>query len=62
MKKVVSTSEQDFTNNKIKFDDKWYLLPFENAVYDLRTHEFRKHRYDDYISTTTGYDWNEPTE
>ena len=54
MKKVVSTSEQDFTNNKIKFDDKWYLLPFENIVYDLKTHEFREHRYDDFISITTG--------
>ena len=37
-------------------------MPFENVVYDIRTHEFREHRYDDYISITTGYEWKEPTE
>jgi phage/plasmid-associated DNA primase len=31
-------------------------------VYDLKTHQFRDYRYDDYISLTTGYDWIEPSQ
>jgi phage/plasmid-associated DNA primase len=46
-KKVVATSEEDFTNEDIQFDNKWNLLPFKNGVYDLETHIFREHRYDD---------------
>ena len=51
-----------FTNEDIQFDSKWNLLPFKNGVYDLETHIFREHRYDDYISITTGYDWVEPSQ
>lgn len=61
-KKVVATTEEDFTNDNIKFDNKWWLLGFNNKVYDLKKHEFREYQYDDYITITTGYDWEEPTE
>lgn len=60
-KKVVATTEEDFTNDDIEFDSKWWLLGFNNKVYDLKKCEFRDYRYDDYISITTGYDWEEPT-
>jgi len=46
----------------IKFDDKWWLLGFNNIVYDMKECNFRDYQYDDYISITSGYDWREPTE
>ena len=57
---VVYECQEFYVNNEAKFDYKWHLLAFKNLVYDLKTHQFREHRYDDYISITTGYDWKEP--
>jgi D5 N terminal like len=42
------------------FDSKPYLLGFTNGVVDLRTKEFRKYRFDDYITLTTGRDYRLP--
>lgn len=61
-KEVIETTREYMTNETIEFDSKWYLFGFTNVVYDLIKHEFREYRYDDFISTTTGYDWKEPTE
>ena len=60
-KEIVETSRETLTNNNIKFDNKSYLLGFTNIVYDLIEHQFRDYKYDDYITITTGYEWNEPT-
>lgn len=38
------------------------MFGFDNIVYDLEEGEFGNYKYDDYISTTTGYEWREPTE
>ena len=59
---MVSTYKEINLKNDIKFDNKWYLFGFNNIVYDLEKGEFRDYEYDDYISTTTGYDWREPTD
>lgn len=59
-KEVVETTKEYLTNNNIEFDNKYYLFGFENLVYDLKEHKFREYKYDDFISTTTGYDWIEP--
>jgi phage/plasmid-associated DNA primase len=48
------------TDDTIKFDNNWKLLGFENIVYDLENGNFRDYMFDDYISTTTGYEWKEP--
>jgi phage/plasmid-associated DNA primase len=59
---VVYECQEFYTNNEAKFDYQWNLLAFNNLVYDLKTHQFREHRYDDFISITTGYDWREPPQ
>jgi phage/plasmid-associated DNA primase len=44
-------------NKKIEFDNKYYLLGFTNGVYDLIKNKFRKYKYTDYITLTTGYEY-----
>jgi phage/plasmid-associated DNA primase len=61
-KDVVESYREIGTDDKIIFDYKWNLLGFNNIVYDLEEECFREYKYDDYVSTTTGYDWIEPTE
>jgi phage/plasmid-associated DNA primase len=61
-KDIVETYKEVNTDTKIKFDNKWYLLGFDNQVYDVMEGSFREYRYNDYLSITTGYDWREPTE
>lgn len=53
---------KEFGTKNIEFDNKWWLLGFNNKVLDLQTHAFRDYKFDDYITITTGYDWIEPTE
>ena len=61
-KEIIETTKEEFTNNEIEFDIKWYLFGFKNKVLDLLTGTFRDYKYDDFISITTGYDWIEPKE
>jgi phage/plasmid-associated DNA primase len=61
-KKIVETTREYMTNNKIDFDTNYHLFGFENKVYDLKKGEFRDYKYDDFISIITGYDWEEPLE
>lgn len=58
---MVTTYKEINLKNDIKFDSKWHLFGFNNIVYDLEKGEFREYEYSDYISTTTGYDWKEPS-
>lgn len=46
---------------KTDFNNKPFLLGFDNGVYDLTTGDFRPYKYDDYITITTNYDY-EPLE
>jgi len=61
MKRNIVELYKEHGVRNIQFDEKWHLLGFNNMVYDLITHRFREYREDDYISTTTGYDWVTPT-
>jgi len=61
-KDIVETYREVGSNTDLCFDTKWNLIGFNNIVYDLEEEQFREYKYDDYISTTTGYDWIEPTE
>lgn len=46
------------TNDKMKFDNNPHLLAFKNKIYDLKTDSFIKPDPKQYISKTTGYDYN----
>ena len=59
---IVETYKEYGVDNKVKFDDKWWLFGFNNTIYDMEEGFFRDYKYEDYISITTGYDWREPTE
>jgi phage/plasmid-associated DNA primase len=59
---IIETYKEDGCVDDINFDNKWWLLGFNNIVYDMKEEIFRDYHYDDYIATTTGYDWREPTE
>jgi hypothetical protein len=41
------------------FDQNKLLLGYNNGVYDLSTFQFRKSTFDDYITMTTGFDYDE---
>jgi phage/plasmid-associated DNA primase len=59
---LIETYKEEGLNEEILFDDKWWLLGFNNLVYDMKEHQFREYHYDDYVATTTGYDWRDSTE
>jgi len=61
-KEIEETYKEYGVDEEVKFDDKWYLFGFNNVVYDLNEEMFREYKYDDYIATTTGYNWREPTD
>ena len=44
---------------KDTFNKQEYLLGFENGVVDLRTKEFRQYEYDDYMTISTKYEYQE---
>ena len=60
-KKLLETYREIGVNDEIKFDGKFNLLGFNNFVYDMETDDIREYKYEDYVSITTGYDWQEPT-
>jgi hypothetical protein len=47
------------TNTDIIWDDDPFKLCFTNKIYDLKTGKWVATNYRDYISQTTGYDWND---
>jgi len=59
---IIETYKEFNSRRDIDFDNKWWLLGFNNIVYDMKACQFREYEYDDYITITTGYDWREPTE
>jgi phage/plasmid-associated DNA primase len=61
-KELEETYKEYGLNETIKFDDKWFLFGFNNTVYDLQQQTFREYSYNDYVATTCGYDWREPTQ
>jgi len=53
---VISVLEPHFD----MFDVNPFLLGFENGVMELKTKTFRPFKYDDYITLTTGYNYEHP--
>lgn len=46
------------SNNYIEFDNDPFILAFENKIYDLRTSQFINPTYNQYVSLTTGWEWD----
>lgn len=44
---------------KDTFNNKPYLMPFNNGVFELLTGEFRPYKFDDYLTLTCGWDYKE---
>jgi hypothetical protein len=42
------------------FNSNPFIIGFENGVFDLLNNSFRKYEYTDYITMSTGYDYEEP--
>ena len=57
-KDIIKVSEAFLTRRDIQFDANPDLLGFNNGVYDLIKHEFRRTKPTDYVSMTTGYAYN----
>ena len=53
---VKKNQKRDFTK---KLDLNNNLIGFNNGIFDLNTFEFKKGKYDDYISLSVGYDYND---
>lgn len=62
MKEIIERTREDFTNENVEFDEKWFLFGFNNKLLNLNTLEFREYEKNDFITITTGYDWEEPAE
>lgn len=62
-KNVIEMSKNRFYREKVDFfDTNEMLLGFQNGVYDLEHGVFRPYRYDDYMTFSTGYDYEEREE
>lgn len=61
LKNVVSYIEPKIYDEKLyeNFDSNEFLIGFNNGVYDLKNHEFRDGKQEDYISITTNYDYSD---
>ena len=46
-------------NNGVEFDNNKYLFAFKNKIYDLKLGEFTYPNYEDYVSMTTGYNYDD---
>lgn len=59
---IMKTTESFMTKNDVKFDAKDDLFGFNNGVYDLTLNTFRPYKYDDYMTMTCGYDYNDSVD
>jgi phage/plasmid-associated DNA primase len=59
---IIEESKIYFTNDNIRFNNNPFLLGFENGVLDLRSLEFRKYKFDDYITMSCRYDYIKETD
>lgn len=58
-KNLAECIEGYIINNDVKFDEKPYLFVFQNKVWDLSKGEFVKPNSLDYMTMTTGYNYEE---
>jgi len=56
---LISEIRNYITNEKIQFDKDPYLFCFNDKIYDLKQNKFIKPSYEQYISKTCGYNYNE---
>ena len=61
-KSIVESLKGLFYNKDIDLDSTWYLVGFNDGVYDLRTSTFRDYVPEDYMSMTVGYNYSKVLE
>lgn len=54
---IVNQAKQTFANYTLEFDNKPFLLGFENGVMNLELMEFRPYNFEDKVSFSCGYDF-----
>lgn len=59
LKKSVDTCKILLTKDTMKFDFKEHLLGFDNGVFDITENKFRPYNFDDYVSMSCGYDFED---
>ena len=57
--KIVEDILNKISDNNIKWDDKPYLFAFNNKIFDLQQNKFIQPNPMDYISLTTGYNYDD---
>ena len=58
--KIVKESLNYLTNTEIRFNCNQDLFAFNNRIFSLEKNKFIKPKYDQYISLTTNYDYEDP--
>lgn len=56
--KLISSIKKRIYNDKIDFDTNPYIFSFENAIFDLKNNCFIEPKMEQYVSLTTGYDYD----
>ena len=57
--KIIKSIITIITNDDVRFDTNWNYFAFNDKIYDLITHSFITPYKEQYISLTTGYNYND---
>jgi hypothetical protein len=59
---IIALAKSHFIDRTAVFDENKMLMGFENGVYDFEDKKFRPYSFDDYVTFSTGYKYEERDE